>query len=134
MGGRVAYLIATLATILLGLASRRYPAWVPDSLGEYPGDAFWALMVYLLLGAMRPTASIGARALAALAIAFAVEFGQLYQAPWITAIRATALGHLALGDTFNAPDLAAYAAGAGFGAGAEGLFRRARGARARKYS
>lgn len=52
-------------------------------------------------------------ALLALGIAWAVEFSQIYHAPWIDAVRSTRLGRLALGFTFNWPDLLAYAAGIG---------------------
>ncbi len=52
---------------------------------------------------------------AALAFAFVIEFAQLYQAPWINAIRATTLGHLVLGTGFQWWDLLAYAVGVGFG-------------------
>jgi hypothetical protein len=41
-----------------------------------------------------------------------VEFSQLYQAPWINAVRAHPLGHMVLGSTFNWGDLAAYTVGA----------------------
>jgi hypothetical protein len=58
-------------------------------------------------------------ALLALAFAWGEEFSQLYHAPWIDTIRATILGKLALGNTFNWPDLPAYAVGIALGASAE---------------
>jgi hypothetical protein len=43
----------------------------------------------------------------ALAFSFAVEFSQLYHAPWIDALRGYRLGTLVLGDTVGWGDLAA---------------------------
>lgn len=85
-------------------------------LGNYPGDAFWALMVFFGLRMLNPTGSIRAASILALAIAYSVEFSQIYQAPWIGAIRGTALGHLALGNSFSSVDLIAYTVGVAFGA------------------
>jgi hypothetical protein len=62
-------------------------------------------------------------ALLALGVAWGVEFSQLYHAPWIDAIRATLPGKLVLGNTFNWPDLPAYAVGIVIGALAEWRLR-----------
>ncbi|MDB6152026.1 MAG: putative rane protein [Chthoniobacteraceae bacterium] len=53
------------------------------------------------------------RITAACAFAFscAVEFSQIFHAPWIDSIRHTRLGALALGSVFSWPDMAAYAVG-----------------------
>jgi hypothetical protein len=112
---RITYISATASAILLGLASRRWPAFFPAMLGKYPGDALWAMMVFFALRAMMPSTRIRTHALLALGIAYAVEFGQLYQAGWINAIRATTLGHLVLGQWFGWMDLCAYAIGIGLG-------------------
>lgn len=74
-------------------------------------------MVFLGLALLFPRAHTWPLAATALAVAFAVEFAQLHQAPWINAIRATTLGHLALGSTFFWPDLLAYMVGVGLAAG-----------------
>lgn len=121
---RLIYAAAVLAVIAAGLASRRYPGLLPASWGKYPGDALWALMVMLLCGLARPRWSVARTALTALAISFAVEFSQLYQAPWINAIRHTTPGHLVLGSGFNVGDLLAYAVGVAAGAVAELLMLR----------
>jgi hypothetical protein len=44
---------------------------------------------------------------------YAIEVSQLYQAPWINAIRNTTLGALVLGSGFLWSDLLAYALGVG---------------------
>ncbi len=105
-----------VAVIILGLASRKYPFLFPVIFGKYPGDALWALMVLLICAFFKPGAATGRLALTALAISCLVEFSQLYQAPWINAIRHTTMGHLVLGSTFSWLDMVAYAVGVSAGA------------------
>jgi hypothetical protein len=100
-----------IAVIALGLASRRFPSLSPGFLGKYPGDALWALMVFLGWGLLKPRASTRHLATFALIVSWLVEFSQLYQAPWLNSVRGTTLGHLVLGAAFSWLDLAAYAAG-----------------------
>jgi hypothetical protein len=109
---RLAYCALVLAVIALGLASRKFPGLFPAALGKYPGDALWTMMVFFGLAVMAPRMTIARLTLWALAISYAVEFGQLYQAPWIVAVRAHPLGHLVLGTAFGWMDLVAYTAGA----------------------
>ncbi|MSR59442.1 MAG: DUF2809 domain-containing protein [Planctomycetaceae bacterium] len=113
---RLLYLAAMAMVILLGLASRTMPGLSPSFRGKYPGDALWALMVFLLIGALLPALSTYRTALLALAIAFTIEFSQLYQAPWINTIRQATLGHLVLGSRFHRFDLVAYVVGVAIGA------------------
>ena len=84
-------------------------------LKKYGGDALWALLVLLAWSALVPRWKVSGRVVAALATAFAVEFGQLWRPAWLEQVRHTRLGALALGSTFNPPDLLAYAAGIGLG-------------------
>jgi hypothetical protein len=122
---RVTYAVSLAAVIVLGLASRRYPGLLPHALGKYPGDALWALMVFLILGIIRPSSSTGSLALTALGVACLDEASQLYQAPWINAVRATTLGHLALGSAFSWMDIVAYTVGVMIGSAVElGVGRR----------
>lgn len=101
------YALAIFAVIIIGLGSRRYL-----QLGKYPGDALWTIVVFLLLGFALPRVSTLKVTALALLISSAVEFGQLYRAPWLVAIRSTTLGHLLLGSDFNWGDLVAYTIGA----------------------
>lgn len=117
-------MIATLGVIVLGLASRHVYGLFPHALGKYPGDALWALMIFLGLGYLMPSNSIIGNALYAIVISFAVEFSQIYQEPWINAIRNTVLGHLVLGSRFGWLDLLAYTAGVSIGMIAELFSRR----------
>ena len=90
---------------------------IPDSGtgSKYGGDALWALMVFVGFGFLLPRASTLVVALLALTFSWGVEFSQLYHAPWIDAVRATLPGKLVLGNTFNWPDLLAYALGIALG-------------------
>lgn len=81
-------------------------------LGKYPGDALWTLMMFFGWAFLMPNASSFRLAAFALAISWAVELSQLYQAPWINSVRATTAGHLVLGTSFSQIDLFAYAVGA----------------------
>ena len=65
-------------------------------------------MVYWGVGFAFPSASIARVATYALAISYADEISQLYQERWINEIRATTIGHLALGSTFSWYDILAY--------------------------
>ncbi|RQP24850.1 ribosomal maturation YjgA family protein [Piscinibacter terrae] len=123
---RVVMLTAMALIVALGLASRKLPGLFPVALGKYPGDALWALMVFCIAGAVRPAASTARLAAVALGISFAVEFSQLYHAPWIDGIRSTTLGHLVLGSAFGWIDLAAYTVGVVIGAAVDALWRKAR--------
>ena len=120
---RLVYGAMVLAVIALGLASRRYPGLFPAALGKYPGDALWTMMVFFGLAVIAPRSSAARLVLGALAISYVVEFGQLYQAPWIVAVRAHPLGHLVLGTAFGWMDLVAYTVGAVVAFGIESAIR-----------
>jgi len=114
----------TLGVIGLGLASRRFPGMFPEAIGKYPGDALWTMMVFFGLAAIRPALSVWRLTICAALISYVVEFSQLYQAPWIKAVRAHPIGHQVLGSTFNWGDLAAYTVGAVLAMLLEAVIRR----------
>ena len=107
--------ILTLLVIAIGLASRRGYVPFPAVLGNYPGDALWAWVVLLCVAWVRPAITRIRLASWSLVIAFAIEFLQLYQAPWMQALRANKLAYLVLGNGFDPLDLVAYAAGIALG-------------------
>lgn len=107
---RAWYAVAVVAVIGAGLASRRWPVW-PDLLGKYPGDALWAVMVYLGWGVVLPKASPGRIALLAAVTCVGVECLKLWQVPWLVSLRHTTLGHLVIGHAFSWANFPAYAAG-----------------------
>ena len=112
---RLALALGIVLVIALGLASRACPALFPAVLGSHTGDGLWALMVLLGIAFIWPAMPPMRVAGAALAFAWVIELSQLYQAPWINAIRATTPGHLVLGTGFQWRDLLAYLVGIGSG-------------------
>jgi hypothetical protein len=111
-----------LAVIAAGLLWRSRLLPLPPFAFKYGGDALWALVVFYGCGFLLSRTSTARVALIALCLAWGVEFLQLYQAPWIEGLRATVPGRLALGSTFNWPDLLAYALGIAAGAISERRF------------
>jgi hypothetical protein len=104
-------LLLLIGTVVLGLASRRYPSVLPEFVATYAGDVLWASMVFWLLTLVRPNGEGRHLAVIAFAMAVAVESSQLYHAPWLDALRASPLGALALGQGFLWSDMACYAVG-----------------------
>ncbi|EDY84898.1 hypothetical protein VDG1235_4532 [Verrucomicrobiia bacterium DG1235] len=108
---KTALILLAAATIALGLASRRYDIF-PDLLKNYPGDALWATLVFIVWAFLLPHLSIKKIAALTLATSLAIELSQLYKAPWINQLRDTLFGKLVLGSGFDPIDLVAYLAGA----------------------
>jgi hypothetical protein len=100
-----------VATIGLGLASRRWGSVLPDFVATYAGDTLWAMAAYWTLALVAPRVGGWRRGLLALGISLAVEVSQLFHPPWLDALRRTRLGGLLLGFGFLWSDLACYAAG-----------------------
>jgi hypothetical protein len=118
------YAVLVVVVMAAGLLWRSRFMPLPPFAAKYGGDALWALMVFVGLGALLPRVSTVMLALLALGFAWSVEFSQIYHAPWIDALRATLPGRLILGSVFNWPDLPAYALGIALGAWADYRFRR----------
>lgn len=113
---RFVYAICAVIVICAGLGLRSGGVTLPPFVVKYGGDALWALMVFVLFGMVFTIRATWHIALFALAFSFAIEFSQLYHAPWIDSVRASRLGALVLGSTFAWPDLVAYVMGIAFGA------------------
>jgi len=114
---------AALLTVAAGLALRRSS---DGPLAKYGGVALWATLVYALVVVAWPRWSRARVALVALAISFAVELFQLTPVPAALSARHV-LFHLVLGDTFHAPDLAAYPVGVALAAAVDHVMGRLRG-------
>ncbi len=117
-----------LATIGLGLATRRDPAAFPAFIAEYGGDTLYATLWVQLVGlplSWLATARLAAPrapwrvALTALLVCFVIEFSQGWDVGWLNAVRATTMGGLVLGHGFLASDLVCYAVGCMLGWGIE---------------
>jgi len=115
---------AALIVICLGLLVRSHRIGLPPFWAKYSGDALWALMVFLLFGALLPRKSTLVVASIAFLYSCATEFSQLYHASWIDALRRIPIGRLVLGDTFSWPDMAAYLVGVVVGAIGEAIANR----------
>ena len=72
-------------------------------------------MVYFIVRFLFINQSIKWVTIASLLFCYAIEFSQLYQAPWINNIRHTVIGGLVLGETFVWSDLLCYTVGIGIG-------------------
>lgn len=116
---RLAYGLAAVFTILLGLLWRSRWLPLPGFLAKYGGDALWSVVVFFALGTIFIRASTLKIASMALVFSWSIEFLQLYHAPWIDSIRSTLMGRLVLGSTFNSPDLIAYLVGIAIGVSVE---------------
>lgn len=103
---RIRYFILIIATIITGLFSRHYTA-IP----LFIGDVLWALMVYFIIRFVFIKGGISHIAIYSLLFCYAIEFSQLYKAPWIEAVRHTLFGRLVLGDNFLWADLLSYTCG-----------------------
>lgn len=124
---RLVYLVCAVTTVALGLASRRFDAFLPAFIAQYAGDTLWALMVFFGLGFIAPATRTSRRAGLALMASYTVEFSQLYHAPWIEALRHTTLGGLVLGFGFLWSDLLCYTVGVAAGAVGEVILRQSAG-------
>jgi hypothetical protein len=110
------YALLVLLVMGAGLIWRSHLLPLSPFMSKYGGDALWALLVFFGFGFVFNRISTLRLSAISLGFAWAIEFSQLYRAPWLDAIRATRLGHLVLGSTFNWPDLPAYAFGIALGA------------------
>jgi len=105
MHRRLLYLVCAIVVMAMGLASRHYGNYLPVFIAEYAGDTLWALMVFLVISFMVPSARVSHRG--GIAFAFAIEVSQLYHAQWIEALRPTALRDLRLALSSCGPTLLA---------------------------
>ncbi len=124
MRARATYIRVLLLTIAMGLGSRRFGAMLPTLVAKYAGDVLWATMVFWLLAIAWPGAARLRLGAAALTVAWAVECSQLYRAPWLDALRATAIGALVLGQGFLWSDLLCYGVGVALAVLVDGLLWR----------
>lgn len=109
-----------IVVVGLGLFVRsHFAVSLPHFVRKYGGDALWAWMVFLGFGLLFRKHSTLRTAVIAVCFAWAIEFSQLYHAPWIDHIRDTRLGALVLGSVFNWPDLLAYVVGIAAGVAGE---------------
>ena len=115
------YAVGLLLILLVGLSTRKFPALWPAFVAAYGGDTLWALLVFVGLGFLFLKASTLQNGGVALGFSYLIELSQLFQAPWINAVRHTTLGGLILGFSFLWTDFACYTVGVLLGVAAEWL-------------
>lgn len=113
MRNRKVYFILILVVMGLGILSRKLSYLLPNFVNTYLGDAIWAAMIYVMMAFVFANKLPKQVAIFSLLFCFAIELSQLYQAPWINAIRSNTLGALVLGSGFLWSDLLAYTIGVG---------------------
>lgn len=122
-GRRSWLLILAAATIAVGLTTHFLGS---GPFADLAGDALYAVMVYLVIAFVFPRTSVLVVGLSALGICVLIELFQLTGLPAVWAESFWPI-RLVLGAGFDAVDLIAYAAGAGFAAACDlALTRRAR--------
>ncbi len=113
---RISYFILIIVTIIIGLLSRHF-----KSIPLFTGDILWATMVYFMARFVFINKPVRFAIIAAVLFCFAIEFSQLYKAPWINELRHTLFGRLVLGEGFLWSDLLCYVVGIGMGVAVEPL-------------
>ena len=121
---RIYYVLITVLTIILGLASRRFADQFPLWVKAYLGDVLWALMVFWMFGFVFKRKRSCTIAAYAMLFSFGIEISQLYHAVWIDGIRNTKIGGLVLGFGFLWSDLMCYTIGITLGFLLETCFNR----------
>ncbi|MGB0562565.1 MAG: DUF2809 domain-containing protein [Spirulinaceae cyanobacterium] len=107
--------VLSLAVLIpLGLAVRFVPLpfvgpWLNDLLGSVVYVVFWCVVAVAIWPRRQGVWQIP---LGVLGFTCLIEVLQLWQAPWLVALRATVPGRLILGNTFVWLDFAHYAVGA----------------------
>ena len=82
------------ATVMLGLASRKFAALLPGWMAKNAGDVLYAVIAYWLAGFCFPRLSPVRTALAAGVFCFAIEFLKFSSAPWLVTARQSNWGAL----------------------------------------
>lgn len=112
---RLAWLMSIVVIVPLGLMIKFYRGpgqeWLNNSFGGVPYEIFWILLVLLIWPQVSAVwASVGVCIATCL-----LEVLQLWQPPFLQAIRATLIGRLVLGNTFQWSDFPYYFMGSFLG-------------------
>ena len=97
--------IAVLTVILLGLFARSHrsgadSSTLPGFLATYAGDTLWPIMFYFAARFCFPRASRFALGTLALSITLTLEFGQLWNPPFLLWLRQQPISGFILGNSF----------------------------------
>ena len=108
---RPLYALLVAVTILLGLASRRFPHLLPPWLAKNAGDILYAVMAFWLVGLFFPALATARAALSAALFCFGIELLKFSQVPWLVAARHNRAGALVFGVGFHGSNLVCYLVG-----------------------
>jgi hypothetical protein len=108
---KLIFLLLFLFCTWLALATRSHSQWFCHLVATYGGDTIWAAMFLFFLRIFFGTITLWKLALINFFLGASDEVLQLYQAPWIQAIRHTRIGGLLLGFGFLWSDIVCYAIG-----------------------
>jgi hypothetical protein len=117
--------LAGAVTIPLGLLTRA-DIPLPAVIATYGGDTLYATLIFFLAALLWPGWTTWRLAAIALGFCYVIELSQLYQAPWLDALRGTLPGRLVLGSGFRWDDLLCYAVGVLLAATIDSFWLRAR--------
>jgi hypothetical protein len=108
---RIVYGALIVIATGVGIQVRRHGDLLPDVLAEYAPQVLRPMALFAGLGLIFRSAATWQVASGAYILSALLEFSELYQEPWIEALRGTPLGALTLGTEFLNTDLAFYALG-----------------------
>ena len=123
---RLVFVLLIMVTVALGLASRKFAAFLPGWMAKNAGDVLYAVMAYWLVGLCFPRLSPARTALAAGVFCFSIEFLKFSNAPWLVAARHSQGGALVFGRGFHFSNLVRYSLGVFAALGLETALRRSR--------
>ena len=121
---RLRYVLLIFATLILGLASRKFSYFLPWWMAKNAGDVLYATLIYWLIGLLAPTLSTLRTATIAILFCFGIEFLKFCTVPWLVAARQSIAGALVLGHGFHVSNLVCYTLGVALAVAIEKLLRR----------
>jgi len=108
---RLFYALLLVATIALGLLSRKFSHSLPPWMAKNAGDVLYATMAFWLVRLLFPRPSPLRAGGAAALFCFGIEFLKFVRAPWLVAARHSRAGALVFGIGFHASNLVCYVVG-----------------------
>lgn len=116
---RLRFALCLLITVLLGVGSFLLRGTSIDGLANFAGGALYVIALIFFILTLAPKYSQRQYRTSicafALLLTCAIEFLQLWHAPFLESIRATLPGRLVLGNTFSWIDFPAYILGTALG-------------------
>jgi hypothetical protein len=108
---RVVYAGLLLIAAGVGIHVHRFGEMFPDFITACAPQILRPMVLFAGLGLVFRSAASWQVASGAYVLSALLEFSELYQEPWIEALRSTSLGAPVLGSEFLSTDLALYAVG-----------------------